>query len=239
MNPEMIEKLYELLEQIPVTVTNRAQLRNIRELLDNNDFQSAAIEIQNLKNGLSISTDVDIGTENEVAFVKKPSIEEEEAENMIYPRALMDEDLEETYIGLLLTDPKAISRYYFLHDDCYFANDTILNLYKLVLFADGEAYASELAKKDYNFAKNVETIFPLKDQYKFKVEGRKYDFEKIYVALRKLFILRKNYRRIPIKSIQDKIVDIIDYKLYDQMSIEEIENAVNQAEVTSKFKQSV
>ena len=45
MNPEMIEKLYELLEQIPVTVTNRAQLRNIRELLDNNDFQSAAMEI--------------------------------------------------------------------------------------------------------------------------------------------------------------------------------------------------
>ena len=30
MNPEMIEKLYELLEQIPVTVTNRAQLRKLK-----------------------------------------------------------------------------------------------------------------------------------------------------------------------------------------------------------------
>jgi len=172
---------------------------------------------------------------------KTEEAEEEisEDENTSFPKALMDEELEETYIGLLLEDPRSISRYYFLYEDCFFADDIISNLYRLVLFGDGEAYASELAKKGFNFAKNIEEIFPLKQSYKTKVKGKKYDFEKIYVELRKLFILRKNYRRIPIKSIQDKIVDIINYKLYNEMSIEEVENAVNQAEVTSKFKQSI
>ncbi len=151
----------------------------------------------------------------------------------------MNDELEATYIGLLLTDPKSISKYYFLYDDFYFANEDIADLYKIVLFTDGEAYASELAKKTYSFAKNIDAIFPLKEEYKLKVKNRVYNFEKIYIELRKLFVLRKSYLRTPIKSIQNKIVDIINYKLYDQMSIEEVESAVNQAEVTSKFKQSI
>lgn len=238
MNPEMIEKLYGLLEQIPVTTTNRLQIKHIKELLDNNDFENAVLELQNLKYSLSISENeevkVDVDEDKD-----DDSIEDSESFNSSYPKALIDEELEETYIGLLLNEPKSISRYYFLADDCYFADDTIFNLYKLVLFSDGEAYASELAKSGFNFAKNVEEIFPLKQSYKLKIRGKKYDFEKIYVELRKLFVLRKNYVRIPIKSIQNKIIDIINYELYNKMSIEEVENAVNQAEVTSKFKQSV
>lgn len=235
MNPEMIEKLYTLLEQIPVTATNRPQIKHIKDLLDNKDFEAAVLELQNLKYSWSISEDENITVKNP-QMKNKP---DEEENNSVYPKALMDEELEETYIGLLLTDPKAISRYYFLHDDCYFANETISNLYKLVLFSDGEAYASELAKNGFTFAKNVEEIFLLKDDYKLKVRSKKYDFEKIYVELRKLFVLRKNYIRIPIKAIQDKIIDIINYELYDKMSIEEVESAVSQAEVTSKFKQSI
>ncbi|MCI8621962.1 MAG: hypothetical protein HFJ50_10080 [Clostridia bacterium] len=233
MNPEMIEKLYDLLDEIPVTMTNRAQVNHIKELLDNSDFEAAVTALKTLKYGLAIEEELPMESP-----INEEENSEEETESA-YPKALMDEELEETYIGLLLTDPKSISRYYFLYDDCYFANDIILNLYKLILFSDGEAYASELAKKGYNFARNVEEIFPLKETFKIKVEGKKYDFEKIYVELRKLFILRKNYRRIPIKYIQEKIIDIINYKLYNQMSIEEVENAVSQAEVTSKFKQSV
>ncbi len=231
MNPETIEKLYALLEQIPVTSTNRTKLREIKELLDNQEFEKAIEELKKLKYGTEEETEE---VANEIKEEKK-----EENEKLPFPKELMDEELEETYISLLLNDPKSISRYYFLYEDCYFADDTILNLYKIVLFADGEAYASELAKRNYNFARNIELIYPLKETYKTKTKGKKYDFEKVYVNLRKLFILRKNYRRIPIKYIQDKIIDIINYKLYDYMSIEEVESAVSQAEVTSKFKQSI
>ena len=275
MDTEVIEKLYKLLEEIPVTATNRAQIRRIRELIDEKDFKAAITLLEELKQGMSVKPGKEKLPENSRLLnkeskakkdkkednnqkpenskeenketqekedkqdsEKKENKEEEQKENL-YPKELMDEELEETYIGLLLTDPRSISRYYFLYDDCYFADETILNLYKMVLFSDGEAYASEAAKSHYNFARDVEKIYPLKEDYKLKVKGKTYDFERIYIELRKLFVLRKNFRRIPIKSIQDKIVDIINYKLYDKMSIEEVENAVNQAEVTSKFKQSV
>jgi lactose/cellobiose-specific phosphotransferase system IIC component len=59
------------------------------------------------------------------------------------------------------------------------------------------------------------------------------------LELKKLFVLRKSYLGNPIKNIQKRIVDIIDYKLYDQMSVEEVESAVNQVTVTEKFKQSI
>ncbi len=258
MNQEAIDKLYELLEEIPITTSNRAQVRHIKDLLDEKDFDAAISELRTLKYELAYDDDdlpptpldnKPVEPTNKV-FEKTPKAvpqnpeeteneEEEQKEETAYPKELMDEELEETYIGLLLTDPKSISRYYFVYEDCFFADETILNLYKMVLFSDGEAYASELAKSHFNFARNIDTIYPLKESYKLKVRGKKYDFEKIYVELRKLFILRKNYRRIPIKYIQQKIIDIINYKLYDQMSIEEVESAVNQAEVTSKFKQAV
>lgn len=248
MDKELIDKLNKLLEEIPITTINRFQIKRVKEAIANEDFETAIIELKNLKYGLEL--DVNSKEESEIENAIDEVIESSEQKNdkeenneneeiSIYPEKLMDNNLEETYIGLLLTDPRSISRYYFLYEDCYFANDNILALYKMVLFSDGEAYASELAKNNFNFAKNVEEIYPLKEQYKLIVRGRKYDFEKIYVELRKLFVLRKNYRRIPIKRIQDKIVDIVNYKLYDQMSIEEVESAVNQAEVTSKFKRSV
>lgn len=71
------------------------------------------------------------------------------------------------------------------------------------------------------------------------ISAEKLNMEKIYVEIKKLFILRKNYTSMPIKSIQNGIVKITDYKLYDQMSEEEVKSAVNQVMVTDKFKQSV
>lgn len=293
MEKNLIKELYRLLEEIPVTPTNKGQIDRIKEALENNDFDNAMIELQNLKYGFTkdiaaekeellseqftkdkkddsktetAETPADAEKKAKEETVKKPkrntkkdkkdeskndtdngekneSEEENDEEKpsnfSLYPKELIDERLESIYMGLLLTDPKSISKFYFEYDDCYFASEDILSLYKLVLFSDGEAYAPEVAKEKFNFAKNVEEIFPLKDQFKMLVRGRKYDFEKIYVELRKLFILRKNYLRIPIKSIQDKIIDIINYKLYSKMSIEEVESAVNQAEVTAKFKSAV
>ena len=63
--------------------------------------------------------------------------------------------------------------------------------------------------------------------------------QKVYTELKKLFILRKKYTEVPIAAIQQKIVDIRNYELYDHMSVEEVESAINQVEVTDKFKQAI
>lgn len=240
MNPESLNKLYNLLDSFPVTTANKYLIANIRELLDNKQYDEALQAIQDLRSERKnvLSTEKKSSEDNSNPTETDDNNDDDE-KIRVYPDELMDEDLEEVYIGLLLNDPKSISKYYFPYEDCYFANETILNLYKIVLFTDGEAYASEDAKKSFNFAKNIDNLSNLKEDYKLKIKGMVYNFEKVYVELMKLFILRKNYLRIPIKNIQDRIVDIRNYKLYDKMSIEEVESAVNQAEVTSKFKQSV
>ena len=64
-------------------------------------------------------------------------------------------------------------------------------------------------------------------------------YGKIYIELSKLFVLRKSYLAIPIQNIQDKVIEIIDYDLYDKMSVEEVEAAVIQVNDTEKFKRSI
>ena len=227
MNPEIKEKMYQLLKAIPVTKGNRKKLEEIKEMLDNDEVEQAVYELKKLQENKTDEEDEKI----EDAYLTE--------EGQIYPNALMNEELEEQYIGLLLNDPKSISMYYFVFEENYFANPEILNLYKSVLFTEGDKYASEKAKKNYNFAKDTKESYQLKLDLKIKAKNKKLDFEKVYVELKKLFILRKSYLEIPIKSIQNKIVDIVNYELYDQMSIEEVESAVNQAQVTAKFKQAV
>ena len=227
MNPEIKEKMYQLLKAIPATKGNREKLEEIKEMLDNDEVEQAVYELKKLQENKTDEEDEKI----EDAYLTE--------EGQIYPNALMNEELEEQYIGLLLNDPKSISMYYFVFEENYFANQEILNLYKSVLFTEGDKYASEKAKRNYNFAKDTKESYQLKLDLKIKVKNKKLDFEKVYVELKKLFILRKSYLEIPIKSIQNKIVDIVNYELYDQMSIEEVESAVNQAQVTAKFKQAV
>ena len=227
MNPEIKDKMYQLLKAIPVTKGNREKLEEIKEMLDNDEVEQAVYELKKLQENKTDEEDEKI----EDAYLTE--------EGQIYPNALMNEELEEQYIGLLLNDPKSISMYYFVFEENYFANQEILNLYKSVLFTEGDKYASEKAKRNYNFAKDTKESYQLKLDLKIKVKNEKLDFEKVYVELKKLFILRKSYLEIPIKSIQNKIVDIVNYELYDQMSIEEVESAVNQAQVTAKFKQAV
>ena len=228
MNPELIEKVYKLLEAIPVTKANREKIEQIKEMLENEEVEKAVYEIKKLQE------------------MKQEDIEDEEiedqyliGEDQIYPNALINEQLEEDYIGLLLNDPKSISMYYFLYEENYFADSELLNLYKGVLFTEGDAYASENAKRNYNFAKDTQESYQLKLQLKIEAKEKDLDFEKIYTELKKLFILRKAYLEMPIREIQNKIVDIVNYELYDQMSIEEVESAVIQAKETAKFKRAV
>ncbi len=57
--------------------------------------------------------------------------QEEEETGSIYPNKLSNIPLERTYMGILLSDPKLIVKYYLLFfEDCYFEDESILNIYK-------------------------------------------------------------------------------------------------------------
>ena len=168
-----------------------------------------------------------------------PEDEESEENEQIYPKRLLNKKLEEKYIGLLLENPKAISMYYILHEDCYFQSEEMLNIYKSVLFTEGQAYAPQIAKNEFNFAKEGTETYKRKVELREEAQKEKYDFEKTYVELRKLFEIRKNYLSNPIKEIQEEIINILDYELYDQMTIQEVKDAIVQITTTEKFKRAV
>lgn len=228
MEEEKIEKIYEILNNIPVTVDNFDTIQKIRESLLNQDYIGALKKLEILSKEKK--------ADNKVEESYK---QEEEGTGLIYPNKLSNIPLERTYIGLLLSDPKLIVKYYFLFEDCYFEDESILNIYKSVLFTEGGAYTPEIAKQGFNFSRDSEQVYKLKSQLKTEVTNKTYNMEKIYTDLKKLFILRKNYLAIPIKSIQDKVVEITDYILYDKMSVEEVESAIIQVNDTEKFKRAV
>ena len=173
------------------------------------------------------------------AKCKEEKNDEEKETGEKYPKELENENLEYVYIGLLLNHPKYITKYYFLYDICLFENQELLNVYKSVLFFEGAEYTSELAKKGFNFSKDSADVYQYKQKIKMDVANKKYNMEKIYVDLKKLFIIRKNYLQEPMEEIQNKIADIVNYKLYSHMSVEEVENAIEQIIITKRFKSSV
>ena len=230
MSQDIKEKIYRIVNAMIVTSSNKDQIEEIKELLDEDQIEEAVLKLKQLQEKKNKNKD-----DNKDEKVDKNVVRD----GFLYPNALINQELEENYIGMLIKDPKSIAMYYFLFEDNYFADSEMLNLYKGVLFTEGDKYASEAAKRNYNFAKETEQTMKLKQELKEKVRNKKLDFEKIYTELKKLFILRKSYLEMPISSIQEKIIDIVNYDLYDQMSIEEVESAINQATVTAKFKQSI
>ena len=228
MEEERIKKIYEILNNIQVTVDNFDTIQKIRESLLNQDYIGALKKLEILSKEQK--------NDNKVEERYK---QEEEETGSIYPNKLSNIPLERTYMGILLSDPKLIVKYYFLFEDCYFEDESILNIYKSVLFTEGGAYTPEIAKQGFNFSRDSEQVYKLKNQLKAEVANKTYNMEKIYLDLKKLFVLRKNYLAIPIKSIQDKVVEITDYILYDKMSVEEVKSAIIQVNDTEKFKRSV
>ena len=156
-----------------------------------------------------------------------------------YPEKLQDLKLECLYIGKVLNNPKAISMYYFLYDDCLFSDPELLNVYKVILFREGEAYAPGVAKRDFSFPRETQSTYELQEQAKILAEQSKRDIEEIYLQLKKLFLLRKHYLEAPTRDVQAKIVEIRDYQLYEDMSIEEVESAIEQIHVTNRLSQIV
>lgn len=263
-------ELYNLLNLIPVTPDNKREIEEIKTEIENENFESAIQKLQELpyKSASDLDTvpyfednsqeeeddeydeeyeeydedELDYDEEQEEEHHEEEEDIEEEKKAPKYPDKLRNETLEMRYIQILLDNPQSIVKYYILHDDCYFEDERILNLYKRVLFSDGEAFAPEMAKRGFNFARNSEASNRLEEKLKRESEQEKVsieEMEKIYIELRKLFTLRKNYKEIPIRTIQDQVVDITNYALYNQMSVAEVESAVEQVMITEKFKRAV
>ena len=70
-----------------------------------------------------------------------------------FPPVLIDEKLEIAYIGILHINPKAIAMFNLNIKECQFTVPKMMDLYKLVLFREGQAYASEAAKAGFSFPK--------------------------------------------------------------------------------------
>ena len=228
MEESKVKKIYEILNNIPVTEKNKDLIEEIREKLLNKEYIEALSKIEELNNLKEDEEDLDETDE-----------EETEEQNGIYPKKLSNIKLEHIYMGMLLNDPKQIVKYYFKFEECYFEDPAVLNAYKSVLFTEGGAYSSEEAKANFNFARDNEESYKFKMQLKEEMANKNYNMEKVYISLKKLFVLRKSYLAIPIKSIQDKVVEITQYILYDKMSVEEVESAIQQVNDTEKFKRSV
>lgn len=222
-----IDDIYELLRQIPVTKTNKPYIDEIEDLLTQQEYIKALEKMRQLKD---VTNDE---TENEF------ELETKNDEDEIYPEKLNDTQLEYDFIGILLSNPKLIMKYYFLKEICLFKDEQCLNIYKSILFNEGAKYASEKAKDGFNFSKDSEEVYNLKAKLKKQAEDEQKNPEKTYLELRKIFILRKSCLESPERYIQDKIAEITDYQLYDKMSPEEIEDAITQVNVTQKFKQSI
>ncbi len=156
-----------------------------------------------------------------------------------YPKQLADTTIETRYIGLLLNEIKAISVYYFLFDDCYFASELLLNIYKKIIFTDGEKFAPNVAREKFNFPRETPELYEEKVKIQKEFKNSIYKLDKTYMELKKIFILRKNYMGIPVRDIQIKIAEIMNYELYDKMTPQDVEDAINEITVTQKFKRSV
>ena len=250
MDQDKLKKLNELLSTIEITTDNQEKIEEIKNLIQEGNLQMTLQKIDELFSNENNEEDVEnekkksSGEEDTEVTVKRRRKKEEEKEKEKdntdkYPKELQDENLEYIYIGLLLNHPKYITKYYFLYEECLFENEELLNVYKSVLFFEGAEYASELAKKDFNFSRDNADVYQYKQKIKADVANAKYNMEKIYVELKKLFIIRKNYLAEPLEFIQKRIVEIKNYKLYSQMSVEEVESAIQQVTLTQRFKQSI
>lgn len=235
-----IESLVDLIERIEINEENREQIKEIKKFIEEENYVEAIKLLKKLKSEEKIKLK-EIKEPKEKVFEEEfiPEDEESEENEQIYPKRLLNKKLEEKYIGLLLENPKAISMYYILHEDCYFQSEEMLNIYKSVLFTEGQAYAPQIAKNEFNFAKEGTETYKRKVELREEAQKGKYDFEKTYVELRKLFEIRKNYLSNPIKEIQEEIINILDYELYDQMTIQEVKDAIVQITTTEKFKRAV
>ena len=245
MDENNIDELLSIIDRLEVTENNRKEIDLLNQLADEGRFIDIAQLIQKMKEEGKLklkNEEIDEMTDEEEKEEQEENQEEyneEEEEHQVYPESLSNLELEERYICLLLANPKSMSMYYILFEDCYFESPVYLNLYKSILFKEGEAYAPQIAKDNFNYAQEDAETYQMKIDLREKGIKEKYDFEKTYLEIRKLFEIRKNYLKMPLKETQEKIIDILKYELYDRMTIQEVKDAIEQITATEKFKRGV
>ena len=133
-----INQLFAMLDKIPKDERNEKSIEEARKALEEGQYQVAIDKINELfgkkeevveQKEESKKEDYDDVNNDEDKIVNRP---EETSVSELYPEKLKDNELEETYIGMLLNNPKAMSMYYILFDDCYFENPEFLNMYKSI-----------------------------------------------------------------------------------------------------------
>ena len=149
-----LDKIYELLDKIPVTGENQLSIDSIKEDLQEGKYTEALKKIEELSKTRKM--------EKEKNIKRTKEKETKDEESSIYPDELKNEKLERTYMGILLSNPKLIVKYYFLYDDCLFESNDLLNIYKSVLYTEGGTYTPEVAKNGFSFSKDTEEAFKLK-----------------------------------------------------------------------------
>ena len=195
----------------------------------------------NVKNALNYlkSYKMDADAQQKTKVDDDIELEQEQSNKYGYPNLLADTTLERRYIGLILNQIKAIAIYYFTYDETYFVDDMLLNIYKKILFTDGEKYAPIKAKDKFNFSRESEELYEMKNAIMDEFAKTDFKLDETYKELKKLFILRKGFLNNPVKELQEKISDIINYELYDEMNPEDVEEAIKEVTVTQKFKRAV
>lgn len=153
-----------------------------------------------------------------------------------YPELLTNDKLEIAYVGMLHNNPKGIAIYYLDFKDCCFSVPGLLDIYKLVLFREGQAYAPATAKAGFSFPKVTEETPKMIDICKkYASQIKDVDIEGIYIKIKKLFLLRSGYLLAPTPTIQERILAIKNYKRYNEMTIDEIDARVKSMSYISSF----
>lgn len=165
--------------------------------------------------------------------------ERDDSQNRKYPSNLIDENLEMAYVGLLHINPKSIAIFYFVSKECRFSLPWISDIYKLVIFREGQMYVNEEAKANYTFPKTDDTTYDYIAQCKKAATASGYTVEEAYVKLRKLFLLKQGYDNAPTPSMQKKVWDIRSYKRYDDMTMKEIEGSIKKTALLGGLNETV
>ena len=114
-----LDKVYELINNIPVTEQNEQLIEEIRADLAEGEYRSAMEKLQQIK---------EMGNNEENKKEVKKRNKKKEEDKSIYPVLLSNIELEHIYMGLLLNNPKYIVKYYF-----YLAEIFYLFLHQIIL----------------------------------------------------------------------------------------------------------
>ena len=103
---ENIDKIYDLLNSIEVTRENEIEVENIKDLITTGNYLEALKKMRELKDK------EEKAKKNNEELIELSN--ENKEDDGSYPSELSNPKLEQIFIGLLLDNPKLISKYYLM-----------------------------------------------------------------------------------------------------------------------------